>query len=97
MIQLENDSYKTLTAVILHGIICGKLPYEFVERLEEVYVYTLFAFDENNDIAERESFYLSIYECSEERDAEARTWRSAKEQMGYRVIQVNDLGEVTRL
>ena len=36
MIQLENDSYKTLTAVILHGILCGKLPYEFVERLEVV-------------------------------------------------------------
>lgn len=97
MIQLENVSYRTLTAVVLNGIPCVKLPCEFKERLAEVYVYTLFAFDENNDIAERESFYLSIYECSEERDAEASCWRSAKEQMGYRVIQVNDLGEVTRI
>ena len=97
MIQFDQDSYKSLTVEILHGFLHGKLPYNFLERLEEVYVYTLFAFDDNNDIAERESFYLSTYECSEERDAEARTWRTTKEQMGYRVIQVNDLGEVTRL
>ena len=97
MNQLKSDSWNSLSAVILARVLRGKLPCEFVKSLTEVYVYTLFAFDENNDIAERESFYLSVYECTEERDTEARAWRAKKEQEGYRVIQVNDLGEVTRL
>ena len=70
---------------------------ELADSICTASVFTLLAFDKRNNIAERESFYLSVYECSEDRGAEARAWRSAKERIGCRVIQVNDLGEVDRI
>ena len=60
-------------------------------------VFTLLAFDQLNELVERESFYLSVYECPEDRNTEALAWRFDKEQAGLRVIRVDSLGEVTRI
>lgn len=97
MSQPFSKSAKSRVVEILHSILCGSEQLEPAVIPNTVSVYTLFAINNLDQIIERESFYLSIYACPEDRDAEALAWRSAKEEAGYLVIRRDSVGEVDRI
>ena len=92
-----SKSAKSQVVEILHSILCGSERLEPAASICTVSVYTLFAINNLGQTIERESFYLSIYACPEDRDAEALAWRSAKERAGYLVIRRDSVGEVDRI
>ena len=97
MSQPISTSAKSQALEVLHSIPCGSEQYELGDPLHQVSVYTLFAFDNRNEIIERESFYLSVYACPENRDTEALACQRAWERAGYHVVKHDSVGEVDRI